>query len=73
MTHSPLFLDDEELATLTGRKIKRLQCEQLRRMAIPFHVNALGKPVVARAALIGTATAGEQPRRGWTPRAVAAA
>ena len=33
-----IFLTKDEIETLTARKIKRLQIEQLRRMAIPFWV-----------------------------------
>jgi len=41
-----MFLTQEELVELTGRKIKSKQIEVLRRMALPFWVNACGKPVV---------------------------
>jgi hypothetical protein len=41
-----MFLTPDELAELTGRKIKSKQIEALRRMGLPFHVNATGKPVV---------------------------
>lgn len=50
-----MFLNQEEFATLTGRKMKSKQIEALRRMGLPFHVNAVGKPVVARAAIEGRA------------------
>jgi hypothetical protein len=43
---SDMFLNQEELATLTGRKMKSKQIEALRRMGLLFHVNAVGKPVV---------------------------
>jgi hypothetical protein len=45
---SDMFLNQDELVILTGRKIKSKQIEALRRMGLPFHVNACGKPVVAR-------------------------
>lgn len=48
-----MFLTAEELAELTGRKIKSKQIEALRRMGLPFHVNAVGKPVVSAAAIEG--------------------
>lgn len=51
---SAMFLSLDELADLTGRKIKSKQVEALRRMGVPFRVNALGRPVVAAAAIIGT-------------------
>lgn len=66
----PLFLSDHELAELTGRKLRRLQIDQLRRMLIPFHVNALGRPVVTRAAIIGVQSAKQETQRGWTPRVI---
>ena len=50
---SNMFLNADELAELTGRKVKSKQIEALRRMALPFWVNALGKPVVARVAIEG--------------------
>ena len=48
-----MFLTADDLAELTGRKIKSKQIEALRRMGLPFHVNAVGKPVVTVAALEG--------------------
>ncbi len=50
---SEMFLTAEEVAILTGRKFKSKQIEQLRRMALPFWVNALGSPVVPRSAIEG--------------------
>lgn len=60
-----MFLNQEELATLTGRKMKSKQIEALRRMGLPFHVNAVGKPVVARVAIEGRVPAPTKP--AWTP------
>lgn len=65
-----LFLSDDELRELTGRKVRRLQIEQLRRMLIPFHVNALGRPVVTRAAVLGQAK--EAAPKKWAPSVVGA-
>lgn len=65
-----LFLDDDELQKLTGRCFKSLQIRQLKRMLIPFHVNALGQPVVTRAAVTGYQTAQAQPTKSWAPRVV---
>lgn len=48
-----MFLTSDELAELTGRKIKSKQIEALRRMGLPFHVNACGKPVVPSVAIEG--------------------
>jgi hypothetical protein len=46
-----VFLTPEEIAELTGRKVRKLQVEQLRTMGIPFYVNAVGRPVVVRSIL----------------------
>jgi len=48
-----MFLTKEELAILTGRRIKSKQIEALRRMGLPFQVNACGHPVVAVATIEG--------------------
>lgn len=48
-----MFLNLDELAELTGRKLKSKQIEALRRMGVPFRVNAVGRPVVASAAIEG--------------------
>jgi len=68
---SDLFLTDAELHELTGRKVLRLQIEQLRKMLIPFHGNALGRPVVTRATLIGIQQAKQDAaQKGSAPRVV---
>jgi len=65
----PLFLTDHEIVELTGRKLRKLQIDQLRRMLVPFHVNALGRPVVTRAAVTGAHSAKkEAAQKGWAPR-----
>jgi hypothetical protein len=48
-----MFLTKDELATLTGRKTKSKQIEALRKMHIPFFVNANDAPVVARVTVEG--------------------
>ncbi|KAB2902834.1 MAG: DUF4224 domain-containing protein [Burkholderiaceae bacterium] len=66
---STLFLNDEELATLTGRRLKSRQIEWLRATGIPFRVNATGHPVVTRGAIEGRkeeSTAAQHQR--WVPR-----
>lgn len=50
---SDTFLSKEDVATLTGAKIKTKQIAQLRKMGLPFWVNALGAPVVPRSAIDG--------------------
>lgn len=62
-----MFLERDELVTLTGRKTKGLQIDALRRMGIAFYVNAIGHPVVTRAALEGSKTI-ELPKPAWSPR-----
>lgn len=62
-----MFLTKEELVTLTGRTFKRLQIQQLRKMGLPFFVNAIGHPIVARSAIEGKPTPPEQPKSTWVP------
>lgn len=63
-----MFLNPDELALLTGFHRKGRQVEQLRRMGIAFYMNGCGRPVVARAAIEGSA-AGVSPR-AWAPSVV---
>ena len=63
-----MFLNPDELAMLTGFRRKGRQVEQLRRMGIAFYVNGCGRPVVARAAVEGNATAAAS--RTWAPSVV---
>lgn len=63
----PLFLTDAELAELTGRKRRYLQIDALRRMLIPFHVNARGRPIVTRAAVQGQQAAAAAAPARWAP------
>lgn len=51
------FLSQADVAELTGRKNRKLQADALRKMGLPFWVNAIGKPVVPRAAIEGRAEA----------------
>lgn len=60
-----VFLAPDEIAQLTGRKLKRLQVDALRKMGIPFYVNAIGKPVVTLAAVEGRKE--PPPKKVWTP------
>ncbi|MFM0318153.1 DUF4224 domain-containing protein [Paraburkholderia nemoris] len=68
-----MFLSSEELVQLTGRKVKTKQIQALRSMAVPFFVNALGQPVVARVAVEGRAQVSSDHalRASWQPRVVA--
>ena len=64
-----LFLDDEELRELTGRSARKLQIAALRKMLVPFRVNAIGRPVVTRAAVLGAKEApAANDNAGWSPR-----
>jgi hypothetical protein len=63
---SPLFLNRDEIATLTGRKNKGNQIRALRKMGIPFFVNACGQPVVTRVAVEGRPVAIEH-KPTWSP------
>ncbi|MGF6648629.1 DUF4224 domain-containing protein [Paraburkholderia sp. GAS82] len=67
------FLSPQELVVLTGRKVKSKQIDALRRMGIAFFVNALGKPVVARAAVESRpeVSAQRSVRASWQPRVLA--
>lgn len=62
-----VFLTDNELAKLTGFKIKSRQIDWLRAQGLPFFVNGTGHPVVTRAAVEGRAEAVTAEDGGWTP------
>lgn len=63
-----LFLNEDQLRELTGRKMRRLQIETLRVMGIPFRVNAAGRPVVCRSAVEGTGPSyNPEPKSEWQP------
>lgn len=63
-----MFLTEAEIKALTGRTLKRLQCEQLRKNGIPFFVNASGRPVVAKSTIEGGKV--ERPTKAWRSSAV---
>lgn len=67
-----LFLTDEQLQQLTGRKHKSRQIEWLKAEAIPFRVNATGHAVVTRGAIEGRKESQDQAPRRWMPRVVGA-
>lgn len=72
---STMFLEEDEVAVLTGRKFKSRQVDQLRRMGVPFFVNALGRAIVARAAIEGRgmpAAASAPPKQPWVPKVLKA-
>ena len=70
---SALFLEPDEIATLTGRRIKSLQIVWLRQQGIPFRINATGHPVVTRSTIDTAASMPTHTRTGWTPRVIAGA
>lgn len=57
------FLQADDVVILTGRKNKSLQIQALQKMRIPFWVNAIGKPVIALAAVEGRKE--PTPTKGW--------
>ena len=70
---SGVFLSAAEVAELTdvrtgraGRSHEQLQIVALKRMAIPFHISAMGRPKVARAFINGGAAAAATPGK-WEP------
>lgn len=67
---SDTFLTPDEIATLTGRKFKRPQIGQLRKMGIPFWVNAANAPIVARATIEGRKEKVEPPKPKWVSNAL---
>lgn len=64
---SMTFLDSEEICELTGRAHKGLQIKALAKMGIPYYVNAVGRPVIARSAIEGR-IAVPAPKKAWAPR-----
>lgn len=66
-----IFLEPSDLATLTGRKLKSDQIDQLRYMGIPFFINAAGRPVVTRAAVEGRKE-DQSVRKKWQPNGIEA-
>ena len=62
---SDTFLTKEEVAILTGRKVKSKQIEQLRKMALPFWVNAVGVPIIARSTIEGKGQEASPAKVAW--------
>lgn len=61
-----IFLDSDDVATLTGEKQKTRQVAALRTMGIAFFVNPSGRPVVTKAALEGNIQS-DKPKVSWKP------
>jgi hypothetical protein len=64
---SAVFLEPEEIAVLTGRKMKSLQIDLLRRRGLRFWINATGHPVVPRSAVDGITDTVKPPKKQWQP------
>lgn len=62
-----IFLDDDDVKKLTGKKLKSGQVDVLRRMGILFYVNAAGQPVVPRSAVEPHLQSDSQPDQPWVP------
>ncbi|MDR5800605.1 DUF4224 domain-containing protein [Caballeronia sp. LZ001] len=68
MNSYDLFLADDDVARLTGRKTRTAQIKALRAMGVPFFVNATGRAIVARAAIEGRyAPSTPNTALGWSP------
>ncbi len=61
-----MFLTPDDIITLTGYRRKSKQVDVLRRLRIPFWVNAGGHPVVAEAAIHGGKPPAS-PKTTWEP------
>lgn len=66
------FLDRDEIKALTGRSYLRLQIAALTKMGIPFFVNDVGRPVVARSVVEGRAATAPAPKKKWVSNALKA-
>jgi len=68
-----MFLSADEIAVLTGRKVRSKQIEALRHMGVTFFINAIGRPIVAKSAIEGRpGSAVEQPPTPWRSNALGA-
>lgn len=67
-----IFLLEDEVAFLTGRRRKGAQIEALRKMGVAFFVNVAGRPVVTRSSIEGKTESKQQPetRVSWSPRVI---
>lgn len=62
-----VFLDDEDVVKLTGKKKKSCQVDVLSSMGILFYINAAGRPVVPISA-INSKEELPQKLESWQPR-----
>lgn len=72
---SDTFLSKDDVRHLTGRAQRNSQIEALRRMGVPFFVNATGWAIVARTAIEGRAPvpSAAVQKKPWVPRVLSAA
>lgn len=68
-TRPDTFLSVAEVAALTGRKKHSLQIALLKKIGMPFWVNARGQPIIARTALDGRKEVVKPPAANepWVP------
>jgi integrase len=66
-----LFLTSKDIVVLTGHRFDKLQIEALGAMGVPFLVNAVGHPVVTRAAVEARFLASVPPAATFFPVAPA--
>ena len=66
-TSESTFLEIHDVRTLTGLAQKSKQVVQLKRMGIPFYINAQGLPIVARCVLEGSRAKPAVPNTRWRP------
>lgn len=59
---SDAWLTTDEVAELTARKRWTAQCRKLAAMGVPFKPNAVGRPLVERAAVLSKPVATRKPR-----------
>jgi Domain of unknown function (DUF4224) len=69
------FLTADDMAELTGirqgkggKTREQRQVDTLRKMKIPHYVNAVGRPIVARAVIEGIGGSIPEPILTWEPR-----
>ena len=62
------WLTPDEVEQLTARQRWSTQCKMLAQMGIPFRPNAVGRPLVERAAVLKYPNGRNQPGRKTVPR-----
>lgn len=65
---TPPFIATDDVSLLTGYRQKSRQIDQLRKMGVPFRINARGIPVVARSAVDGVRPVPGTEIPAWEPR-----